>query len=281
MPAAVDLEAEYNARAAVPEHVAIMSGWETRSAALRARPGCRLDLAYGDGPRRRLDLFTADRAPAPLHVYIHGGYWQRGDKQIYGFVAEELRRRGVHVAVLNYDLCPAVDLDGVVACVREALAWIWRHAAALGVDPGRIQVGGNSAGGHLTAMAMATRWPELGADLPARLVHSALAISGLYELAPLIGTSVNAAVGMDERGARRNSPVLLSPAAASPLVVAVGGLESAEFHRQARSFAAAWRAAGVPVTLLEIPGTNHFTIVEQLAAADGVLLDHALALLGT
>lgn len=278
---APDLEAEYNARAAVPEHVDIVSRWETRSRRLRDEGRCRLDIAYGEGPRQRLDLFLAADSPAPLHVYIHGGYWQRGDKRVYSFVAETLRSRGVHVALLGYDLCPAVDLDRVVACVRDGLVWLRRNAATLGADPERIQVGGNSAGGHLAAMAAATRWPDLGADLPERLVHSVVAISGLYELAPLLRTSINEAVAMDEACARRNSPVLLAPPVPVPTAVAVGGLESAEFHRQAHGLRDVWRAAGVPVTLLEIPASNHFTIVEQLSDTRGVVLDHALALLSS
>jgi arylformamidase len=241
-----ELDAQYDNRAAVPEHVGIMAEWERLSEQIRSSQPCRLDLAYGDGPRETLDLFTVSTPDAPVHVYIHGGYWQRGDKRIYSCVAEALLRRGINVALVGYDLCPAVGMDDIVAQVRSALAWIWRSAPELGVDPRRIQLSGHSAGGHLTAMVLATPWKELGDDLPGELVHSAIAISGLFDLAPL--------------------------------VVAVGELEGAEYHRQAESLVAAWKPQGVPAELLDVPGTNHFTIVETLAR-EGVLLDRAMALL--
>lgn len=269
------LERQYNARAAVPEHVDILSDWRLRSEALRNRRACRLDLDYSQGGRSRIDLFTAGTPGAPLHVYLHGGYWQRGDRSDFHFVAEGLCARGVNVALVGYDLCPAVCIDAIVAQVRAAIAWLWRNADSLGFDAERIQICGHSAGGHLTAMLMATRWPEVATDLPADLVHSGLAISGLYELEPLVHTSINEALGMTLDDARRASPALLPRAAEAPLTLAVGGLESAEFHRQAQVLAERWPGS----TVLEVPATNHFTIVEALAR-DGALLERALELLG-
>lgn len=271
-------ESEYNARAAVPEHVDILAGWQRRSEILRASRPRELDLAYGDGERNKLDLFRCDADAAPLHMFIHGGYWQRGDRQANHFVAEGLSARGVNVALIGYDLCPSVTLDEIVAQARAALAWLWRNGDDLGIDRRRIQVGGHSAGGHLTAMLLATRWRELGDDLPADLIHSAIAVSGLYALGPLRHTSLNEAVAMDADTARRNSPALLPAVATAPLVAAVGALESAEFHRQAEVLAGAWRHQGVPIEILEVPDTNHFTILEELAG-EGVLLERALALL--
>lgn len=273
------LETQYNARAAVPEHVDIQADWRRRSEALRASRECTLDLAYADGERNRIDLFSAEAGNAPLHVFVHGGYWQRGDRRDNHFVAEGLLDHGVNVALVGYDLCPAVAIDDIVAQVRAALAWLWRQTDALGVDADRIQVGGHSAGGHLTAMLMATRWPEVGADLPADLIASGLAVSGLYELEPLRHTSLNEAVAMDAESAARNSPANLAPAGGAPLTAAVGSLESDEFHRQARTLAGAWRGDSARVDVLEVPGTNHFTILDALARP-GVLLERALALLG-
>jgi len=273
-----DLESQYNARAAVPEHVDIQADWQRRSERLRATRNCKLDLAYGDGERHKVDLFTADATNGPLHVYLHGGYWQRGDRRANHFVAEGLCAHGVNVALIGYDLCPSVGLDDIVAQVRAALAWLWRNADGLGFDTGRIQVCGHSAGGHLTAMLMATRWPDQGAELPANLIHSGLAISGLYELEPLRHTSLNEAIAMDAETAGRNSPALLPGSGDAPLIAAVGGLESAEFHRQAEALAHRWRQRGSAVEVLDVPGTNHFTIVEELAR-EGVLLERALALL--
>ncbi len=272
------LEAQYNARAAVPEHVEIQADWQRRSERLRATRDCKLDLAYGDGERHKLDLFTTDAGNGPLQMFLHGGYWQRGDRRANHFVAEGLCAHGVNVAMVGYDLCPSVTLDDIVGQVRAALAWLWRNAERLGFDADRIQVCGHSAGGHLTAMLMATHWPDQGADLPVHLIHSGLAISGLYELDPLRHTSLNEALAMDAETAGRNSPALLPATGSAPLIAAVGGLESAEFHRQAATLAQRWRERSGTVEILEVPGTNHFTILERLAR-EGALLERALALL--
>ena len=272
------LEAQYNARAAVPEHVEIQADWQRRSERLRASRDCKLDLAYGPGERQKLDLFTTDADNGPLQMFLHGGYWQRGDRRANHFVAEGLCAHGVNVAMVGYDLCPSVTLDDIVGQVRAALAWLWRNAQRLGFDAGRIQVCGHSAGGHLTAMLMATHWPHEGGDLPARLIHSGLAISGLYELAPLRHTSLNEALAMDAETAGRNSPALLPATGDAPLIAAVGSLESAEFHRQAATLAERWQDRSGTVEVLEVPGTNHFTILEKLAR-EGALLERALALL--
>jgi arylformamidase len=276
-----DLESQYNARAAVPEHVEIQADWQRRSEHIRATRACKLDLAYGKGERHKLDLFPAGAANRPLHMFLHGGYWQRGDRRANHFVADGLCAHGVNVAMVGYDLCPSVTLDDIVSQVRTALAWLWRHADTLEFDRTRIQVCGHSAGGHLTAMLMTTHWPAQGADLPAAVIHSGLAISGLYELEPLNHTSIGEALSMDTETAERNSPALLLPGSDdTPLTAAVGGLESTEFHRQAENLAGRWRKVGASVDVLEVPGTNHFTIVEELAR-EGVLLERALALLGT
>lgn len=273
-----NLENQYNARAAVPEHVDIQADWLRRSEQVRSTRACKLDLAYGAGERHKLDLFLAGTANGPLHMFLHGGYWQRGDRRANHFVAEGLGAHGVNVAMVGYDLCPSVSLDEIVAQVRAALAWLWRNADSLGFDARRIQVCGHSAGGHLTAMLLATRWPDQGADLPSELIHSALAISGLYDLEPLRHTSINEAVGMDAESAARNSPALWPGSGNAPVAAAVGGLESAEFHRQAETLAARWRPRAGAVEVLEVPGTNHFTILETLAG-EGVLLERALRLL--
>lgn len=275
-----DLEVQYDNRGAVPEHVDIMAQWAVRSEETRAGGRCRLDLAYGPREREKLDLFLAEHENAPVHVYIHGGYWQRGDRRLYSFVADGLRAAGVNVAVVGYDLCPEVAIDDIVDEVRRACAWLWRNAGELGVDRDRMQVGGHSAGGHLTAMVLATAWPELDPALPPDLVKSGLAISGLFDLEPLRSTSINDAVGMDAAAARRNSPVLLAPATHAPVTVAVGGAESAQYHRQAEDFVRAWRAHEIDVTLLDLPGRNHFTIVPELADPGGALLERACAMLG-
>lgn len=280
----MDHEAEYNARAAIPEHPAIFADWAERSAAVRRRDRVDLDLAYGDGGRETLDLYRSQAPDAPLVVYVHGGYWQWNDKSGYGFLAPPLLREGVAVAMVNYPLCPATPLGTIAASLRKALAWLWHGAHQLRFDRERMIVVGHSAGAHLAACAMTTDWPRLdgpgdGPAPPADLVKGGLLISGLYDLRPLVHTSLNAALGLDEDSARAASPAFMEPRLQGPLEIAFGGLESREFIRQSRDFGAAWAARGVTVAEIDLPDRHHLSVLEDLATADGRLTGATLDLL--
>lgn len=259
---ATDLEHEYNARAAIPEHVHILADWQRRSAALRARAATRLDLRCAGQRRPAVDYFPAADG-APLLIYLHGGYWQRGDRRDYSFLAAPFVGHGVNVALVGYDLCPDIDLGGIVDQVRAACAWLWRQAEALGHDREHMLVGGHSAGAHLAAVMLATEWPALDGALPPVLLRGGFAISGIYDLSPLRATTINDAVGLDAASARRWSPLHMTPAADISLLLAVGGAESAAFRRQTADLARAWRT--VVTATLEVPAANHFTVLESLA----------------
>ena len=263
-----ELERDYNVRLLRDDLDDLMIGWSERSARFRATADCQLDLAYGARERERIDLFRSGTARAPLLAYIHGGYWQRGDKSAYSFVAEPFVARGVDVAMLQYNLCPDGDLALLTAQVRAATAWLWRNAEGLGVSRDRIGVAGHSAGGHLTGMVLATDWPALGDDLPRELVKSGIPISGLFRLAPLRRTTINDAVGIDDGTARDYSPQFLKPATRAPVLVALGGGESKHFHRQTNDFVAEWRRYGAPVEAYFEPEVDHFDVVNRLADAD-------------
>ncbi|MDX9861572.1 MAG: alpha/beta hydrolase [Rhodospirillales bacterium] len=273
------LERQYNVRAAIPEHPSVFEAWKARSAAFRMRADGVLDVAYGPSAAETLDLFPAGNPGAPLHLFIHGGYWQSLDKADCSFVAEALVEAGITVAVVNYALCPAVTIDDIVSQIRRALLWLWRHADDYDADAARIQVCGHSAGGHLVGMLMATGWPGLEAGAPPRLIHSGIAVSGLFDLTPLCHTTINEKVGMDGKTARRLSPVFLEPAVReSPLLLAVGGLESDGFHAQSDEMAAAWREKGVAVERLTLTGRHHLSAVEALADPATDLFRRAVAL---
>jgi arylformamidase len=253
-----DYEVEYNNRRRVPEHVAINARWQAASDACRAGARAELDLPYGPGERQRFDLFHADRRPAPLVVYIHGGYWQRGERQGYAFLAPALNAAGFDLALPSYTLCPAASVMDIVAELRLFLAALWAKTRT------HPLVAGHSAGGHLTAAMVATDWSRVS-GVPADLVRAGVAISGVFELGPLIGTSINDLVGLDETSARAASPLLWPPPPKGrALVAAVGGAESAEFLRQSGAIAAAWGRAGVETECLVVPSANHFTVVDAL-----------------
>jgi arylformamidase len=264
------LDAQYNLRAAVPEHLAYFARYERESAALRAHWPGRLDLAYGPTARQAIDLFLPRADAAPLLVFIHGGYWQSRDRKDFSFVAGPFLERGAAVALLGYDLAPQVRMDAIVAEVRTGLAWLYRHAPTYGCDPARLYIAGHSAGGHLAAVALATEWRSFG--LPDDMIKGVCAISGVFDLEPIRLCYLNEVVGLDQREARRNSPLHQPLHGRCPVIVAVGELETQAFHEQSRAFAERLERDGRPCQLLVQSDLDHFGIVMSMAEADAPLV---------
>ncbi len=257
------LDAEYNNRLKVKDAIEWMARGGAESARARAELPLRFDVPYGTHPGERLDVFPAARpGPAPVHVFIHGGYWQRMDKADFSYVVRGLRPAGAATAVIDYGLMPSIDLDELVRQCRAAVAWVHRHASEWGGDPARITISGHSAGGHLVAMLLATDWATFG--VPVDVVKAGCAISGLYDLEPIRLCYLNDVLALTPEVARRNSPVHLAPARPTPLILAVGGAEGAEYHRQTDDLAAAWRARGVPIEVMDVAGHDHFSIVAEM-----------------
>ena len=274
------LDVQYNNRARIPDHLQILEGWAASSALAREKSLCLLDLPYGSGgAAETLDVFLPNRSASPVLVYIHGGYWRALDKRDASFVAPAFVNAGAMVVVPNYGLCPAVTIEQITLQLVQALAWVHRNAAEHGGDPQRIVVAGHSAGGHLAAMLLSCLWPQVAADLPARLVRSALSISGLFDLEPISHTPFLAPdLRLTPASALRLSPAFMRRPPGT-LVTVVGGDESEEFHRQNRLLRAAWGADAVPVCEA-IPGRNHMNVLRDLADASTRLHRLALELLG-
>jgi len=254
-------EGQYNNRANVPEHPSLLADWAARSAAWQDDARAMRTLSYGSGDAEMLDLFLADAEGAPVHMYIHGGYWQANDRKSSSFVARPLVEAGAHVAVIDYGLCPNVTIDEIVRQCRVALAWLWRESERFGGDPDRITVSGHSCGGQLVGMAMAADWAEFGADLPKDLVKGGVSVSGVFDLEPLLNTTINIKVGMDGETARRNSPLFMEPASGAPLALYWGGDETDAFRLQSEAMAEVWGAKGVETVAEAISGVNHFTVL--------------------
>lgn len=265
------LDKQYNNRAAVPDFPDIVRGWERRSDSLRRRVSFHGDLRYGKRERERLDIFPADRGDAPLHVFFHGGYWQSLGKEVFHFIAEAFTSRGIAAALVNYPLAPAASMDEIMASCRNAMLWLHRRGGEYGCDPDRIYVSGHSAGGHIVSMLMAADFPAHSHGAPMDLIKGGCAISGLFDLSPIRLSYLNDALGLDEDAARRNSPLFLSPAGGSPLIVCVGELESDEYHAQSRTFSTAWTGKGAAVTEITASDANHFTILDHLVEVDAPL----------
>lgn len=259
---APDFESEYNNRARVPDHPAVMALWrETAEAARAAHPP--LEIAYGPGEREVMDLFDAgptNGSAAPVAVFLHGGYWQALDKHWFSGIAPAFLAHGVSLAIPSYDLAPAVRLGRILLQVRAAVETIRARTGA------RPVVFGHSAGGHMAACMLSEG-----------RASAAVAISGVFDLRPLVPTSLNEALDLDEREAAALSPVFWPiPDGSTPggtiLDCIVGGDESAEFLRQSRMMADHWGANGVETRFEALPGLNHFTVLNPLFNPDSVLV---------
>jgi arylformamidase len=177
------------------------------------------------------------------------------------------------VAVLNYGLAPGTPVPEIAQQVRRACAWLYSNAAGLGCDQQRIYCCGHSAGGHLTAMMLATDWTTLSEGLPRRLIAGALAISGVFDLEPLTRAEfLRKDLNLDESAARGVSPAFLPLRNEAPLLRAVGALESAEFHRQSEMIAAHWPQVCL-TELIDVPGCNHFSVCDAFATPGNVLFE--------
>ena len=258
------LDAAYNNSAAVADSPRILADWQARSDRLRAAHPQHLDLRYGDAERNRIDYFVA-RRDAPVLVFIHGGYWQMRAKENFSFLAAGPLAHGINVALVGYTLAPEQRLTGIVAEVRAAIAWLAAALERLGGDPARIYVSGWSAGGHLTAMALAE-------------ADGGLAISGVYDIEPCRLNYLNEKLKMtlDEQAAL--SPIRQLPARSPPLIVAYGSAELPELQRQSREYHAARQAATLPSELLPLEGHDHFTILDELENPRGRLAEAVVKL---
>ena len=254
------LDAEYNARATVPDIAPFLRAYAERSAHARANLPCTTHVAYGDHADETLDIFPASsRSPGPVFIYLHGGYWRLLSKDDSSFMAPGLTAAGVTVVAVNYSLAPAVTLDRIVDQCRRAIAWTCRHAAAHHGNPAAIIVAGSSAGGHLAAMALMDGWhTRYGVDPNA--IQGAVLLSGIFDLTPLVHTDINEWMRMTEQDAQRNSPMLHLPARGPEIIVSHGGNETSEFKRQTKDFLAAWQARGMQGQYVDMPLTNHFDL---------------------
>ena len=273
----IDYEVEYNNRARVPEHPDIFARWQRAAADYRtkasAEEGCALGLSYGASPRQIIDLFFPEGSgTTPLAVFVHGGYWRSLEPAMFSHMARGLNARGIAVAIPGYDLCPQVNIAEIIVQIRQACLYLWRRFGQ------RIMVYGHSAGGHLAACMIATDWKALAADTPADLVPAGHAISGVFDLAPLIHLSVNQELKLDAEQARRVSPLQWPVAKTCVFDAVVGGLESSEFLRQSHILADTWAARGATTRYEAIAGMNHFTIVDALPNPNSAMVDRLVSL---
>ena len=264
---AADLDAGYNLRARRPDfEETVVSVWQAGSEAARRTVRCEIDHRYASGGRQRLDVFRCDDPAAPTLVYFHGGYWKSGDKSIYSFLAPSFLEAGISLVVVGYDLCPDVTVTRICEQAREALAYLWRNSADLGLNRNRIAVMGHSAGGQITQMMMGTDWPAFDSALPVDLVKAGIPLSPVSYLEPVrLTAAVNDGIGLTKEEAEAQSPMTAHPPVTdAPQLVAVGGGETDEFIRQASMYAAAYRTDRRRIELMIVPKVDHFDLLNVL-----------------
>ena len=268
-------EADYNVRDARPDFTDLMARFESDSRAYRERYGGKHDYRYGTRERERLDLFRCRDAGAPVLVFLHGGYWQRGDRSQYSFIAEPFVRNGVNVAIVGYPLCPEHSLFDIFRSIQHALAWLRNHGPDQGINPERINLCGHSAGGHLAALCVTSETGGRNQFSP-ECIRTGISISGIYQLAPLRHTSIGDVLDLDDRVVRLLSPQVRVPAAGTPLLVVVGECETRGFHEQAGQFLSGWHDAGLDVDRYVEPGADHFDVMVRLASEESGLFEKVL-----
>ena len=229
-----------------------------------ASESCRADIAYGSSSDERLDLYFPEiGGDSPLHVFIHGGYWQALSKEDSAFAAPMFRQSGSYFAALDYSLAPAASLTEIVAQNRRAIAYLYEQAGEWGFDRDRIYLSGSSAGAHLAMMMLLTDWSQYG--LPSDLVKGVCAVSGIYDLEPVRLSYVNEPLGMDALEAENNSPMFQPIRNHCPIIFAYGDNETAEFKRQTNAYNEQLIASGETTILREVGDRNHFNIILDLA----------------
>lgn len=265
-------EEHYNVRMRVLNAVDYFADWKNKSEIVVKNTKAHIDIRYGAGEKATLDLFLPDGdvTHAPVHIFIHGGYWKALDKADHSFVAKAFVELGIAVLVVNYDLCPSVHLSHIVDQMGEMMAWVANNASSYGLDTDQVHISGHSAGGHLAACLL-TR------DLDIR-IKSCVAISGLYDLKPLVNTSMNQDIGLSDEDAVRLSPLGQKCFSICPVLAIVGGAEGAGFLWQSQQGVEDWMRQGLTAEIITPDQANHFDVLNMFADPGSDIFDRVMSL---
>lgn len=273
-----EIDAEYNIGASMPGWESWLDRYAEDSEATRRALDCELDIPFGPTLDEHMDIFPAAKPGSPILVFIHGGYWRALTSKEHSFVARSFVEQGITVAVLNYALCPKVNIAEISRQCRAALAWLNKHAADYNGDGQNIFVSGHSAGGHLTATVCSTDWKS-DYGLPNDFIRGGIPISGIFDLQPMRYSYLQPVLMLDDETIRRYSPCLNIPQQGPPLLLSVGEKESSEFHRQARDYQALWQSAGSGCEFQVEKDDDHFSILQSLGDVSKPLFTNVMALI--
>lgn len=265
-------EYQYNPQKAFPDFASHGARRAPLNEQARQQLKPHLDVRYGEHQLRTLDIFPAANAqrPSPVHIFLHGGYWRAQDKQNFAFIAGALAPLGITTVVVNYELCPASTLDGVVDSALAAFEWTCRHIGDYGGDPGRVSVSGHSAGAHLTAEILATDWAARGVD--ASVVTGATLVCGLFDPTPAMKTTVNEELRLTEDIARRHDVERRAVHVRCPVSIIAGALEPEQWVDQSFRYHHHLRRQGFVPELHVLGGHDHFGILADYLDADGAIM---------
>jgi arylformamidase len=273
-----ELDRAYDQTVWAPDQDELIQRYATRSAATRERLKFKPGIAYGPGDDEVLDIFPAEKETAPIHVFIHGGAWRGGSKDLYSFPADTFVPAGATYVALNFANIPKARLPEMADQIRRAIAWLYANAASFGGDRERIFVSGHSSGGHLAAVLLTTDWVAL--NLPRDIIKGGVCASGIYDMHPAMLSSRRNYLKLSQAEEVALSPLLHLDLVSCPVGVVHGTRESPEFQRQARAFVAALAAGGYRHEFVVLEGLNHFEVCDSLADAHSPLSQMALRQMG-
>ena len=255
------LDRQYNNRLHVPDYAIYMERWEMLSRQTEKDFPVIKNISYAALPREQLDIYPSLQPSSKTLVFIHGGYWHKWDKSSFQFIGTAFSNYGITTVLINYPLAPEVSIDQISASCRLAIYWIYQNISTYNGDPGQLYIAGHSAGGHLSAMLLATDWKLF--NLIPDLIKGVCVISGLFNLIPIFLSDINNSLKMGMETALRNSPVHLLPATQCPLSIVVGGNETNEFLEQSKELYTCWKES-ISAEMMPIQGLNHYSIVETI-----------------
>ena len=255
------LDRQYNNRLQVQDYASYLERWETLSRQTEKELSVIKNIPYAALPREQLDIYPSLQPCSKTLVFIHGGYWHKFDKSSFQFIAKAFSHYGITTVLINYPLAPEVSIDQIAVSCRLAIQWLYQNIPAYNGDPGQLYIAGHSAGGHLSAMLVATDWRHF--NLITDTIKGACVISGLFNLMPIRLSEINKSLKMETETALRNSPVHLLPVTQCPLSIVVGSNETNEFLDQSKELYDCWKES-TATEIIQAPGLHHYSIVETM-----------------
>lgn len=276
------IDQEYRVTGNIEGLERLFQGFVDDSEAFRLENNSYLNVSFGTNDEEVLDIFPPQggsekttKQKAPVHIFIHGGYWYQFSKNEWSFLAEGLTRNDVMFVVPNYSLCPASSVSEIAQQMHNCVRWIYNNIEQYGGDPSEIYISGHSAGGHLAVMLLLTDW-EKDYGLPQDIIKAVLSISGIFDISPVQKCYLQEFVQLSDEEVNRFNLALRIQETVAPLELFVGGEETAEFIRQSREFAQDWREYGNISSDFVMDGHNHISILKELSSPEGQLCKAAL-----